>query len=234
MNKTDKRYEQIYQRCIELFPDMRPLINKIRKIQPPRKRECRILLEKLFAGDKAAASRLVEMYLRNALRISLETAEKFSMPLDEIFPETVLGLSEALHKKSNATNYLAYIDHGMRAKALNYVRKNKNDFLSYEEYCENIKDQASYDGEKQMIHQIYLRQLNRLLNDAMHSYMMDDRDVKILSLRFGLGSYTKHSYKEIANMYSTDSSRIQFIEKRALHKLKIIYKISDKLKEFLE
>lgn len=234
MNSIDKRYEKVYQRCIELFPDMRPLINKIRRIQPPRTRECGILLEKLFAGDKEASNRLVEMYLRNALRISLEVAEEFSMPLDEIFSETVLGLAEALHQKSNATNYLAHIDHGMRSKALNYVRKNKNDFLSYEEYCEKIRDKASYDGERLMIHRIYLQQLHRLLNEAMHSFIMDSRDANILSLRFGLGSYTKHSYKEIADMYDTDVKRIRFLEKRALHKLKVIYKISDELKGFLE
>lgn len=234
MNKTDKRYERIYKRCIELFPDMKPLIEKISLIPPPRKRECGILLEKLFAGDKAAAGRLVEMYLRNALRISLEAAEEFSMPLDEIFSATVIGLAESFRKPTNCINYSAHINNSMKAGAYNYIKKNQTQFLSYEEYCESIKEQASYDGEKQMIHQIYLQQLNRLLNDAMHSYMMNDRDVKILSLRFGLGSYTKHSYKEIADMYSTDTKRIQFIEKRALHKLKVIYKISSELKEFLE
>lgn len=234
MNKIDKRYEQVYKRCIELFPDMRPIIDKIRKIQPPQTRECKILLEKLFAGDKAAAKRLVEMYLRNALRIALEVAEEFSMPLDEIFSETVVGLTEALHQRSNATNYLVHIHHRMQSKALNYVRRNKMQFLSYEEYCEKIRDKASYDGERLMIHRIYLQQLNKVLDEAMHSWIMDDRSVKILSLRFGIGSYTKHSHREIADMYNTDVKRIRFIEKRALHKLKIIYNISDELKKFLE
>lgn len=234
MNKIDERYEQVYKRCIKLFPDMRPLINKIRKIQPPQTRECGILLEKLFAGDKAAAKRLVEMYLRNALRIALEVAEEFSMPLDEIFSETVMGLTEALHQRSNATNYLVHIHHRMQSKALNYVRRNKMQSLSYEEYCEKIKDKASYDGERLMIHRIYLQQLNKVLDEAMRSWIMDDRSVKILSLRFGIGIYTKHSYKEIADLYGTDVKRIRFIEKRALHKLKIIYNISDELKKFLE
>ncbi|MCM1007600.1 MAG: sigma-70 family RNA polymerase sigma factor [Ruminococcus flavefaciens] len=234
MNKIDERYEQVYKRCIELFPDMRPIVNKIRKIQPPQTRECGILLEKLFAGDKAAAKRLVEMYLRNALRISLEVAEKFSMPLDEIFSETVMGLTEALHKKSNATNYLTYITHKMSSKALKYVRRNKKQFLSYEEYCERIKDKAYYDGERLMIQRIYLQQLNKVLDEAMRSWIMDDRSVKILSLRFGIGIYTKHSYKEIADLYGTDVKRIRFIERRALHKLKVIYNISDELEKFLE
>lgn len=234
MNKIDERYEQVYKRCIELFPDMRPIVNKISKIQPPQTRECGILLEKLFAGDKAAAKRLVEMYLRNALRISLEVAEKFSLPLDEIFSETVMGLTEALHKKSNATNYLTYITHKMSSKALNYVRRNKKQFLSYEEYCEKIKDKAYYDGERLMIQRIYLQQLNKVLDEAMRSWIMDDRSVKILSLRFGIGIYTKHSYKEIADLYGTDVKRIRFIERRALHKLKVIYNISDELEKFLE
>lgn len=234
MNKTDKKYEQVYKRCIELFPDMKPLIEKIRLISPPRPRECGILLEKLFAGDKAAASRLVEMYLRNALRISLEAAEEFSMPLDEIFSETIIGLAESFRKPTNCINYSAHVNNSMKAGAYNYIKKNQTQFLSYEEYCEKVRDKAFYDGEKLMIHRIYLQQLEQLLDDAMHSFLMDDRDIKILNLRFGLGSYTKHSYKQIADMYNTDTKRIHFLEKRALHKLKVIYKISDELEAFLE
>ena len=80
MNSTDEKYEQIYQRCIEICPDMKPLIGKIRLIPPPKYRERDILLQKIKSGDRTAKNRLVEMYLRNALRIALEAADISSLP----------------------------------------------------------------------------------------------------------------------------------------------------------
>ena len=166
MNVTDEKYEQIYQRCIEICPDMKLLIEKIRQIPPPQYGEREMLLQKVKSGDRAAKNRLVEMYLRNALHIALEAAETSSLPLEDIFSEAVIGLMERLNCPTENKNYSAFISAGMRIKAYNYVRKNDVKFMSYEDYCEKIKKKY-YDGERLMIRRLYLEQLHKTLSETV-------------------------------------------------------------------
>ena len=231
MNVTDEKYEQIYQRCIEICPDMKPLIEKIRQIPPPKYREREMLLQKVNFGDKTVKNRLIEMYLRNALHIALEAAEISSQPLEDIFSETVIGLIERLDCTATYKNYSAFIRAGMRIKAYNYVRKNDVKFMSYEDYCEKIKGKY-YDGERLMIRRLYLEQLHETLSEVLF-INLTDREKIILNLRFGLGDYDKHTYKKISEMYYIDKKRVRQIEGRALHKLRPSFNFPNNLKDFL-
>ena len=228
MNSTDEKYEQIYQRCIEICPDMKPLIEKIRLIPPPQYRERNILLQKIKSGDKTSKRRIAEMYLRNALRIALEAADVSSLPLEDIFSETVIGLMERLNCTAESKNYSAFLRKGMYLAAYNYVQKNETKFMSYDEYCESIKEKY-YDGENVMLKHICQIQLRQLMNSAVTT--LPDREQRILNLRFGLENSDKRSYKEIAEMYYIGKSRVRQIERKALHKLKTAYKY--RLLEFL-
>ena len=207
---------------------MKPLIEKIRLIPSPKYRERDILLQKIKSGDKEAKRRIVEMYLRNAFRIALEAADVSSLPLEDIFSETVIGLMERLNCTAESKNYSAFLRKGMYLAAYNYVRKNEVKFTSYEDYCESIKEKY-YDGENVMLKYIYQIQLRQLINSAVTP--LPDREQKILNLRFGLGNSDKRSYKEIAEMYYIDKNRVRQIERRALHKLKTAHKY--RLLEFL-
>ncbi len=231
MNRTDEKYEQIYQRCIEICPDMKPLIEKIRLIPPPKYREREILFQKVKSGDKTAKNRLVEMYLRNALRIALEAAEVLSLPLEDIFSETVIGLMERLNCPTENKNYSAFISAGMHIKAYNYVRENDVKFMSYEDYCEKIKEKY-YDGEKFMIRRLYLKQLNETLSEVLF-INLTDREKRVLNMRFGLEDYDKHSHKRIAEIFESDKNRIRYIEQKALRKLRPSYNFPNNLKDFL-
>lgn len=207
---------------------MKPLIEKIRLIPPPKYRERNILLQKIKSGDRTVKNRLVEMYLRNALSIALEAAEVSSLPLEDIFSETVIGLMERLNCPTENKNYLAFLRKGMCHAAYNYVQKNETKFLSYEDYCESIKYKY-YDGESVILKHVYQIQLRQLMNNAVT--ILTEREQKILNLRFGLGNSDKRSYKEIAEMYYIDKNRVRQIERKALHKLKTAYKY--RLLEFL-
>lgn len=231
MNSIDEKYEQIYQRCIEICPDMKPLIERIRQIPPPQYREREILFQKIKLGDKTAKNRLVEMYLRNALHIALEAAEISSQTLEDIFSETVIGLIERLDCTATYKNYSAFISAGMRIKAYNYVRKNDVKFMSYEDYCEKIKGKY-YDGERLMIRRLYLEQLHETLSEVLYKNLID-REKRVLNLRFGLGDHDKHSHKKIAKIFDTDKKRIRYIEQMALRKLKPSFNFPNNLKDFL-
>ena len=114
MNSIDEKYEQIYQRFMEICPDMKPFIERVRQIPPPKYREREILFKKIKSGDNTVKKRLVEMYLRNALHIALEAAEISSQPLEDIFSETVIGLMKRLNCPTENRNYPAYLRTGMR------------------------------------------------------------------------------------------------------------------------
>ena len=228
MNSIDEKYEQIYQRCIDICPAMKPLIEKIRLIPPPKYRERDILLQKIKSGDKTAKRRIAEMYLRNALRIAIEAAEVSSLPLEDIFSETVIGLMERLNCPTENKNYSAFLRKGMRFAAYNYVQKNEMKFMSYDEYCESIKYKY-YDGESVILKHVYQIQLRQLIDSAVTT--LTEREAAILKLRYGLNNSQKHFHKEIAEMYYIDKNRVRQIERRALHRLKTAYKY--RLLEFL-
>lgn len=107
---------------------MQDLIEKIRQITPPRTNECKALYERKANGDSKALSRIIEMYLRTALRFSLNAAEKTSLPLDEIFSEAVIGLSEAASRCDCLNNSppVNFIISGIRQGIKAYIRRNSS------------------------------------------------------------------------------------------------------------
>lgn len=128
MKNIDERYNEIYKRCIEICPRMQELIEKIRQIPPPRTNECKALYERKENGDSKALSRMIEMYLRTALRFSLTAAEKTSLPLDEIFSEAVIGLSESASRYDcrNNSALVNFIISGIRQGIKAYIRRNSS------------------------------------------------------------------------------------------------------------
>ena len=66
---------------------------------------------------------------------------------------------------------------------------------------------------------------NERLN-ALLKYLnvLDEREMKIISLRFGLNNKTEYTQKEIAKMYNISRSYVSRIEKRALTKLLFEFK----------
>lgn len=128
MKIIDKRYDEVYRKCIELCPNMQELIEKVRRIPPPKSNECKTLCEGKGNGDSKALSRMIEMYLRTALRLSLTAAEQTALPLDEIFSEAVIGLSEAVNRYDhrNHKSFIGCIMSGIRQGIKAYIRQNSS------------------------------------------------------------------------------------------------------------
>lgn len=128
LKNIDERYDKVYQKCIVLCPDMQELIEKIRRIPPPGSNECKTLCERKENGDSKALNRMIEMYLRTALKFSLAAAEETSLPLDEIFSEAVIGLSEAVNRYDHQTHkaFASYVISGIRQGINAYIRQNNS------------------------------------------------------------------------------------------------------------
>lgn len=94
--KTD--YEQLYNEVLSLEPDMKPLIDSLRKIQPPQNREWRMLMPQAQVGNTFARNRLCEMYLRTVLNISCSIAKQYDLSIADTFQEGTIGLLTAIEK----------------------------------------------------------------------------------------------------------------------------------------
>lgn len=62
---------------------------------------------------------------------------------------------------------------------------------------------------------------HRHMLDSLNQYIgvLDDRELEIISLRYGLNNFEEHTQKEIAKKYRISRSYVSRIEKRALVKL---------------
>lgn len=91
-------YEQLYDEVLLLEPELKPLIDALRQIQPPQHREWKTLMPQAQAGNTFAQNRLCEMYLRTVLNLSYSIANKYSLPIADTFQEGIIGLLTAIVK----------------------------------------------------------------------------------------------------------------------------------------
>lgn len=172
-----------------------------------------------------------EKLISHNLRLVAHIAKKFENkkePNEDLISIGTLGLIKAidtysLDKKVKLATYAAKC---IENEILMTMRSNKkyNKDISFFETIGLDKDgqeitlidvipsnEENMDTVLHRNHQIEL--LNQYLN------VLDERELKIISLRYGLNHEVEHTQKEIAKMYKISRSYVSRIEKRALIKL---------------
>lgn len=91
-------YEVIYSRITELDGSLEPLIAEIRNIKPPQRKEFSQLRYQMLEGNQHARERMIEMYLRIALKIALQRVETYDMDIQDAVSEACIGLVMAVDK----------------------------------------------------------------------------------------------------------------------------------------
>lgn len=91
-------YEQLYDEVLLLEPELKPLIDALRQIQPPQHREWKTLMPQAQAGNPFAQNRLCEMYLRTVLNLSYSIAKRYNLSIADTFQEGTVGLLIAIEK----------------------------------------------------------------------------------------------------------------------------------------
>ncbi len=91
-------YEQLYNKVSLLEPELKPLIDSLRQIQPPQHREWKMLMPQAQAGNTFAQNRLCEMYLRTVLNLSCSIAKRYDLSIADTFQEGTIGLLTAIEK----------------------------------------------------------------------------------------------------------------------------------------
>lgn len=103
-------YEEVYKRVIEMDVGLRFFVDYVKKIQPPQKKEARLLKAQISEGNSYARKRLIEMYLRVAVKIALQRAEKYDWEISDAISVACMGLIAAVEKYDADTSgpFLSY------------------------------------------------------------------------------------------------------------------------------
>lgn len=72
-------YEETFQRVIEVEPNLEPLIEEIRNTKPPQRGEVGQLKYQVKEGNEHARQRMIEMYMRIAVRIALQRSMDYDI-----------------------------------------------------------------------------------------------------------------------------------------------------------
>jgi len=195
--------------------------------QPLAKAEEAKFIDRLLAGDEDARDQLIEHNLRLVAHL-VKKYEKKQANQDDLISIGIIGLIKAIDTfhPNKGTKLATYAARCIENEILMYFRqqKKRSKETSLEEPIGHDKDghaialldvltSPSVDLDKQ------IQQNNDLIKIKKYFPLLDDREKKVLMLRFGLGDYEEQTQKNIAKTLNISRSYVSRIEKRALFKL---------------
>lgn len=97
-------YDLIFNRVIELDPDLKKFITFVRNIIPPQAREMDQLKYQVREGNIYARERVIQMHLRLAVKIALQRAEAYDSEIADTLQEACVGLIMAVDRYNPDSN----------------------------------------------------------------------------------------------------------------------------------
>ena len=91
-------YDLVYEQIVKLSPSLEPFVSYVRTVIPPQKGEVNRLKYQIVEGNTYARDRLIEMYLRLALRIALQRSDAYDMDIEDSVGYACIGLIIAVDK----------------------------------------------------------------------------------------------------------------------------------------
>ena len=91
-------YERTFAEAVEMAPEIETLIETVRSIMPPQRGEVGRLKYQIKEGNVHARERMIEMYLRIAIRIAVARAKEYNIDLEETISDAFIGLIIAVDK----------------------------------------------------------------------------------------------------------------------------------------
>lgn len=198
--------------------------------QPLSKESEQYYLEQSRKGDLDARNTLVEYNLRLVAHI-VKKYNNFERNLDDLISIGTIGLIKAINtydagKGNRLVTYASRCIENELLMMLRQERKCAREVSLYEPIGTdkegneiNLIDIIEYQGTD-VTDKIILKDNIRLLYNAI-SESLDDRELKVLSLRYGLFGYEPLSQREVAEILGISRSYVSRIEKKALHRLAV-------------
>ncbi len=189
-------------------------------------------LELAAFGDEIAKNKLIEHNLRLVVFLA-KKYENTNVDLEDLVSIGTIGLIKGVntYKMGKNIKLATYASRCIDNEILMFLRKNKKrkteisfeDSLSYdadgnELHLEDVlgtdKDIVPKELEDEVERKLLVEEINKL----------DERDKKIMILRYGLFGHEEVTQKDVADMLGISQSYISRIEKKIIRRLKNIIK----------
>jgi RNA polymerase primary sigma factor len=104
-------YDKIYSEIIKTDSNLKSIVNHVRNIKPPQRHEFNNLYFQAKSGNTFAKNRILEMYMRQAIKQALFFSRKYLYPLDECIQDALLGLIKGFNNYNfnRSQNFSIYI-----------------------------------------------------------------------------------------------------------------------------
>ncbi len=204
------------------------------KLPPPlsKEEELKYLID-LKNGDESARDVLIEHNLRLVVFLA-KKYETTGYDMEDLVSIGSIGLIKGIntYKIDKNIKLATYASRCIANEILMYIRKNKNRKTEI-----SLEDALNYDQEGNELHledimgtddDLVVKEFEdsedkRLLAKEIES--LDERDKKIMIMRYGLYNTKEYTQKEVADKLNISQSYISRIEKRVINNLKEILKV---------
>lgn len=197
-------------------------------LSPLSKEEENKCIDNLKFNDEESRAKLIEHNLRLVAHIVKKYDIKREMKEDLISIGTI-GLIKAIDtfKADKGHKLTTYASRCIENEILMHLRSSKNNFsnISLNEPIASEKDGS----EISLIDAISLPQDRSVIEDMIlnenieklkkHLHVLDERELTIITKRFGLNNMSEQTQREIAKELNISRSYVSRIEKRAFMKL---------------
>ncbi len=203
------------------------------KLPEPLTKEMEVYyVQQAMLGDMDARSKLIEHNLRLVVFLS-KKYENTGLDLEDLVSIGTIGLIKGVntYKLDKNIKLATYASRCIDNEILMFLRKNKKrrsevsfeDSLSYDSegnelHLEDIlgteADVVTKRLEEEVDKQVLRQEINKL----------NERDKKIMVLRYGLNNKEEMTQKDVANLLGISQSYISRIEKKVIKKLKSVHK----------
>ena len=184
-------------------------------------------------GDENAKNKLIEHNLRLVVYLA-KRYENTKVDLEDLVSIGSIGLIKGIntYKRGKNIKLATYCSRCIDNEILMYLRKNKKTKTDI-----SFEESLSFDSDGNELHledilgtesDIVTKPLEdeydkKTLKEELEK--LDDRDKRIMELRYGLNGNEELTQKEVARKLNISQSYISRIEKKVIKKLKTIIKI---------
>lgn len=197
-------------------------------LSPDKEKE---LFSKLISGSTQQKIEAEELLCKHNLRLVVHVAKKFKdskLSQDELVSIGSIGLLKAIRTYSpDKANFSTYASRCIGNEILMFFRMNKrnNNEISLSEPVGTDKDGNTLtlvdvlcETDDKVERETFARiELENVLNQI--KIKLDDREKKVLSLRFGLFGEVPHTQREVSKILKISRSYVSRIETKAISKL---------------
>lgn len=199
-------------------------------LPPPLEKEEELqLLIKAQKGNIVARNKLIEHNLRLVVFIA-KKYEGTEDSLEDLVSIGSIGLIKGIntYKIDKNIRLATYASRCIANEILMHLRKNKkrnadislDDALTYDSDGNELKLEDIISTDDDIVYKTYEKAVDiGILHNTLET--LDDRDKKIMVMRYGLYNTNPYTQKEVAEMLGISQSYISRIEKKVIKELKL-------------